>query len=118
MQANGLFEYRDKIIDAFKNGTFLSEHLKKSDDAAYDYVLENVDDFIQKTESMSEKINLSLFEDFFESSSPAGYAKTLINIKHADENKETVAEKIDRISNLNDRIKEMSETEKKMGMRH
>ena len=56
MQANGLFEYRDKIIDAFKNGTFLSEHLKKSDDAAYDYVLENVDDFIQKTESMSEKI--------------------------------------------------------------
>ena len=65
MQANGLFEYRDKIIDAFKNGTFLSEHLKKSDDAAYDYVLENVDDFIQKTESMSEKINLSMFCCFF-----------------------------------------------------
>ena len=26
MQANGLLEYRDKIIDAFKDGTFLSEH--------------------------------------------------------------------------------------------
>ena len=62
---------------------------------------------------MEEKINLSLFEDFLESSSPAGYAKTLINIKNADENKETVAEKIDRISNLKDRIKEMSETKKK-----
>ena len=29
MQANDLFEYRDKIIDAFKDGTFLSERLKK-----------------------------------------------------------------------------------------
>ena len=29
MQANDLFEYRDKIIDAFKDSTFLSEHLKK-----------------------------------------------------------------------------------------
>ena len=103
MQANGLFEYRDKIIDAFKNGTFLSEHLKKSDDAAYDYVLENVDDFIQKTESMSEKINLSLFEDFFESSSPADYAKMLI--ENSDKNKEFVAEIKDRISALKDRIK-------------
>ena len=91
---------------------------KKSDAAAHDYLSKDVNDFIQEIKSMEEKINLSLFEDFFESSSPAGYAKTLINIKHADENKETVAEKIDRISNLNDRIKEMSETEKKTGMRH
>ena len=26
MQANDLLEYRNKIIDAFKDGTFLSEH--------------------------------------------------------------------------------------------
>ena len=56
MQANDLFEYMDKIIDAFKDGTFLSEHLKKSDNPAYDYVLKDVDDFIQKIKSMSEKI--------------------------------------------------------------
>ena len=30
MQANGLLEYRDKIIDAFKDGTFSSEYLKKN----------------------------------------------------------------------------------------
>ena len=42
MQANDLFQYRDKIIDAFKNGIFLSEHLKTSDDAAHDHVLEDV----------------------------------------------------------------------------
>ena len=36
MQANNLFKYRDKIVDAFKNGTFSSEHLKKLDDAGYD----------------------------------------------------------------------------------
>ena len=29
MQENDLLEYRNKIIDAFKNDTFLSEHLKK-----------------------------------------------------------------------------------------
>ena len=29
MQENDLFEHMDKIIDAFKDGTFLSEHLKK-----------------------------------------------------------------------------------------
>ena len=65
MQVNDLFQYSDKIIDAFKDGSFSSEHLKKSDAAAYDYVLEDVDDFIQEIESMSEKINLSLFKDFF-----------------------------------------------------
>ena len=61
---------------------------------------------------MSEKINLSLLKDFFESSSPADYAKTLINIKNPDENKRFVAEIKDRISNLKDRIKKMSETKK------
>ena len=62
---------------------------------------------------MSEKINLSLFEDFFESSSPADYAKMLIKTKNLDKNKEIVAEIKDRISDLKQRIKEMSETEKK-----
>ena len=113
MQANDLLEYRNKTIDVFKDGTFLSEHLKKTDNAAYGYVLKDVKDFIQKIESMSEKINLSLFEDFFESSSPADYAKMLIKTKNLDKNKEIVAEIKDRISDLKQRIKEMSETEKK-----
>ena len=30
MQANGLLEHRNEIIDAFKDGTFSSEHLKKN----------------------------------------------------------------------------------------
>ena len=105
MHANDMFEYRDEIIEAFRNGTFLSEHLKISDDAAYDYVLEDVNNFIQKIGSMSENINLSLFEDFFESSSPADYAKMVINTKKRNENKEIVAEIEDRISDLKDRIK-------------
>ena len=75
-------------------------------------VLKDVNNFIQKIESMTVKINLSLFEDFFESSSPADYAKTLINTKNPDENKENVADVKDRISNLKDRIRKASETEK------
>ena len=84
MQATDLLEYKNKIIDAFKDGTFLSEHLKKTDNAAYGYVLEDVKDFIQEIESVSEKINLSLLEDFFELSSPADYAKMLINTENPD----------------------------------
>ena len=61
---------------------------------------------------MSEKINLSFFKDFFESSSPADYAKMLINTS-PDKNKEFAEEIKDRISDLNNRIKEMSEKEKK-----
>ena len=61
---------------------------------------------------MSEKINLSLFEDFFESSSPADYTKKLINTS-SDENKEIEEEMKNRMSNLKDRMKEMSEKEKK-----
>ena len=83
MQANDLVDYRDKIIKAFKDGTFLSEHLKELDNVAYDYVLKNVNKFIEKIKSMEEKINLSLFEKFFESSSLADYAKMLVNIKNA-----------------------------------
>ena len=67
MQANDMLELGDKIVKAFRDGTFSSKHLKKSDDAPYDYVLKDVKNFIQKIESMAKNINLSLFEDFFES---------------------------------------------------
>ena len=104
MHANDMLKYRDKIIEAFRDGTFSSEHLKKSDAAAYDYVFKDVNNFIQKIKSMSENINPSLFNEFFELS-PADYAKRLINVKNPNENKETVAEIEDRISYLKDRIK-------------
>ena len=82
-------------------------------------MLKDVKNFIQKIESMAENINLSLFEDFFESSSPADYEKELINTKNPDENKENVAEIKNRVLDLKDRTKEMSEKEKKkVWMRH
>ena len=90
MQANRLFQYRYKIIDKFKNGIFLSGHLKTSDDAANYCVQEDVNDFIQGIKLMQEKINLSFFEGFFESSSPADYVKELINTSNSDQNKEIV----------------------------
>ena len=105
IQAKDLLDYRDNIIDAFKDGAFLSEHLKRSHGVAYNYVLKDVNKFIQEIRSMEEKINLSLFEDLFESSSPADYAKNLINTKNRDEQKEIVKEMENRISDLNDRIK-------------
>ena len=94
MQANDLSEYRNKTIDAFKDGTFSSERLKKLDAAAYDYASKDVNNFVQKIhaskdvnnfvqkiQSMSEKNNLSLLEDFFQSSSPAVIQKCLLRIQ-------------------------------------
>ena len=49
-------------------------------------MLTHVKDFIQKIESMSEKINLSLFEDFLGFSSSADYVKKFINTS-LDKNK-------------------------------
>ena len=95
MQANDLLKYRDKIINAFKQGTFLSESSKKeSKDVQNNFELEDVNKFIPKIESMSKNINPSFFNEFFESS-PADYAKYLINLKNLTENKEfvTVAKK-------------------------
>ena len=78
MQANDMLNYRDEIIEAFRNGTFSSEHLKKSDNAAYDYRLKDASKSIKKIESMVKNINLSLINEFFELS-PVDYAKYLIN---------------------------------------
>ena len=50
-------------------------------------MLKYVKGFIQEIKSMEVKINLSLFEDVLESSSPAYYAKMLINTKDLDNNK-------------------------------
>ena len=44
-------------------------------------MLEVVNNYIEEIKSMEEKINLSLFEEFFESSSPANYAKCLLILK-------------------------------------
>ena len=54
MQVNDLLEYRDKIIKPFKDGTFLSEHLKKLDDAAYNYMLKDVNKFIEEIKLMEK----------------------------------------------------------------
>ena len=62
MHANELLECRDKIIKTFKDGIFLSEHIKESDHASYNYVLKNVNEFIEEIKSMEEKINLSLLK--------------------------------------------------------
>ena len=56
MHANDMLDYGDKIIEAFRDGTFSSEHLKRSDDAAYDYVLKDVNNFIQEIKSVEEKL--------------------------------------------------------------
>ena len=112
-QANEMLKYSDKIIEAFKDGTFSSEHQKKSGDAAYDYVLKKVKTFIQKIKSTAKNINLSLFNEFF-GSLLVDYAKYLINLKNTEENKELVTE-AENLSDIRfkDRIIKMNKKEKK-----
>ena len=64
MQANDLLEYRDKIINAFNNCIFLSEHLKESEEVANNYVLKVVNEYIEKIKSMEEKLILVCLKNF------------------------------------------------------
>ena len=117
MQANEMLEYTNKITEAFRNGTFLSAHLKKSDGAAYDYALKDVSKCIMKIDSMAKNINLSLFNAFFELSL-ADYAKYLMNFKNTVENKEFAIEAKNRISALKENKKNEQKRKKKGQMRH
>ena len=81
-------------------------------------MLKDVNKFTEEIRSMEEKINLSLFEEFFEYSSPADFAKILINIKNRDKNKKNVEDIENRILALKNRIEKMSKKEKKMQVRH
>ena len=56
MQANNLLEYRKEIIDAFKDGTFLSEHLRELDNAAYDFMLNYVKEHFKKLNRWKKKL--------------------------------------------------------------
>ena len=85
--------------------------MKKSDDAVYDYALKNVNNFTQKIKSMAEKINLSLFREFFESLL-VDYARYLINLKKKE--KKIVTEAENRISDSEDAMEKMSKKEKKI----
>ena len=90
----------------------MTEQLKTSDDdIAYGFVLGDKKNFTQKIEPMSENINPGLFNEFFESS-PVYYAKYVVDLKDTTENKEFVIEIGNRVSDLKDTIKKMSETEK------
>ena len=66
--------------------------------------LKEVSKFVNKIESMAENINLSLFNEFFESL-PVDYAKYLINLKNTEENKKVVTKAENRISDLKDNKK-------------
>ena len=56
MQADDLLGHRNNIIKAFKDGTFMSEHLKKLDDAAYKHVLKDVNKFIKELNQWKKKL--------------------------------------------------------------
>ena len=75
--------------------------------------LKEVSKFINKIESMAENINLSLFNEFFESL-PVGYAKYLINLKNTEENKKVVTKAENRISDLKDNKKYEQKRKKKL----
>ena len=113
IQVNDLLKHRDAIIDAFEKRISLFEQVKGGSKNAGEFVVEEVSNFIQKIESMSKNISLSFFNEFFESLL-VDYANYLINLKNTKENKVFVTESKNRTSSLKDRIKGMSEKEKKI----
>ena len=87
MHANSLLESRNKVINAFKNGNFSCEYLKKPDAPAFDFTLKGINKFIEEIKSMAEKINLSLFENFFDFHHQLIMQKSLLILKMQIETK-------------------------------
>ena len=118
-----LFSVREKIIRAFKRGTFPYidgiKVDKESDEESGKKWEESEENKIFKyIENESEGINYELFKKHFSFVVPSALAKKLFETKDKKKNSELVKENENRWSDLKDEIKKMSEDEKKTQIRY
>ena len=118
-----MFSVREKIIRAFKRGTFPYidgiKVDKESDEESGKKWEESEENKIFKyIENESEGINYELFKKHFSFVVPSAFAKKLFETKDKKKNSELVKENENRWSDLKDEIKKMSEDEKKTQIRY
>ena len=75
---------------------------------------ERVKKFIEYIEDESKNINYALFKDYFNFVVPSTLAKKLYEIKGKKKNNKSVNVIKSRLTDLKDKIKEMSEDDKKL----
>ena len=113
---------RQEVIDAFKTGIFpyidgfqrKIESEEESKEESEEKMKNELKKFIKYIENESKDINYDLFKHYFNFVVPSALAKELYETKKKQKNNELVTAIKNRLSNLKDRIKNVSEDEKKL----
>ena len=111
---------REKILLVFfEKGTFpykgnvFKIKEKKSEEESEEEIKDDHKKFIEYIENESKGINYSLSKDYFNFVVPSALAKNLCEIKNKNKSNKLLNVTKSELSDLKDKIKEMSEYEKK-----
>ena len=110
---------RKDIISFFGKGTFpykgnvFKIKEKKSEEESEEEIKDDYKKFIEYIENESKGINYDLSKDYFNFVVPSALAKNLCEIKNKNKSNKLLNATKSGLSDLKDKIKEMSEYEKK-----
>ena len=105
----GLFPYKGNVFKVKEE-----ELEEESEEESEEEIKDDYKKFIEYTESESKGINYDLFKDYFKFVVSSSLAKRLYEIKNKNKNNNLVIVIKSGLSDLKDKIKEMSEDEKEI----
>ena len=117
--ARKLLDARKDIIGFFEKGTFpykgnvFKTKEEESEENKLEKIKDNFKKFIKYIENESKGINYDLFKDYFNLVAPTVLTKKLYETKNENKNNELVNVIKSGLSDFKNKIKEMSEDEKK-----
>ena len=103
----------EKWTFSYKGNVFKTKK-EESEENKLEKIKDDYNKFLKYIENESKGINYELFKDYFYSSVPSTLAKKLYETKDKKENNELVNVIEGRLIDLKNKIKEMSEDEKKI----
>ena len=103
----------EKWTFSYKGNVFKTKK-EESEENKLEKIKDDYNKFLKYIENESKGINYELFKDYFYSSVPSTLAKKLYETKDKKENNELVNVIKGRLIDLKNKIKEMSEDEKKI----
>ena len=103
----------EKWTFSYKGNVFKTKK-EESEENKLEKIKDDYNKFLKYIENESKGINYELFKDYFYSSVPSTLAKKLYETKDKKENNELVNVIKSRLIDLKNKIKEMSEDEKKI----
>ena len=109
-----IINFFEKWIFPYKGNVLKTKEKKSEEESEEESEKERVKKFLKHIENESKDINYDLFKDYFNFVVPSTLAKKLYEIKSKKKNNKLVNVIKSRLIDLKDKIKEMSEDDKKL----